>query len=424
MKKKSIDSFITIASWTRWLSWLVLLGSCFSSPGWGQEVKTAEIVDRPLVEEDRVTVRIKVTGTDDRPVVALEDTDFSLIVDDQPLEFRSKDWKSPEETIPPPAWIIVLLDYSGSMNQDDSRGTTKLEGAIAAIREFATTLADRGPNTQVAIVPFGDSGKNCPGYPVRAENLDKFIPAGDFKLMNYLDFLAREKPCASTNIYEPLTRAIRFFNEDSKDRFFLPEDSQEPKPRLAIILLSDGYHNKPREAEDFQKLLTLLKRDREIKVHTLGYGLTPAELGRKYGLGRPATRADIGRGEGEVPEEEFVDRDRLAEIAKATGGIAEFSPDALTVADKLEIFLNALLGEYEITYTEPNPERGSEHEVRVVVRDVESEPTSYRIAVFGRSLPLRVRLMAIACTFLTMGLGGVVPFWLWGQHLKFEALED
>jgi hypothetical protein len=386
-------------------------------------------VGNPAVNEDRVTVRVKVKGEEDRPVMGLLDTDFRLIVDERDLEFRSQDWKSPEETIPPPAWIIVLLDFSGSMAQPDSRGTTKLEGAINAIREFTEVLAERGGNTQVALVPFGSRGPGCEGYPVKKENLDKFFSAGDFKLQNHLDYLAGLTPCASTNLYEPLNRAVQFLADADDSRFHPPEESNEPHPRLAVILLSDGYHTAANEAKDFQTLQRLLRSNQGITVHTLGYGLTPEQLGQKYKLGRPATRQDLGQGEGKVPFEEFVDQQRLAEIAQLTGGIAEFSGDAPTIADSLQVFLNALLGEYEITYTEPKAERGSKHKVKVVVDSpdgsvVESDSKPYTIAVFGRPLPFQARLTMFICVLLLMGLGGVLPFWFWGQRLKQEALED
>jgi len=427
MNKNSSDLSTTIASWTHRLSLSVLLTSCLCSPSWGQ-VKTAEIIGSPTVNDERVTVRIKVKGTDDKPEMGLQYTDFSLLVDNKPVTFRSKDWKSATETTPPPAWIIFLLDFSGSMNNQDSRGTTKLAGAINAIREFTASLVDRGSNTQVAIVPFGEPGPHCEGNSVSNEELNKFFPAGDFKLSNYLDYLASQKPCASTNIYEPLSKAVRFFANSEDKRFYVPEDSHQPQPRLSVILLSDGYHNKANEEQDFNTLITLLKRNDQIIVHTLGYGLTPEELEQKYGLNRPAERTDIGNGPHKVPEDDFVDKERLAEIAKVTGGISEFSANAEAVTDKLKLFLNALLGEYEITYTEPNAERGSKHDVHVVVQStkdsqVTSEAKPYTIGVFGRSLPLNVRLLMLLIVFITLVGGGVIPFWLWAKHLKQEAQE-
>ncbi len=452
MVKICLGSSTTIASLTRNLSLSFLIVGSLISPSWGQ-VKEVEIVGNPIVKEDKVTVRVKVKDKDDKPMMGLQDTNFSLVVDGKPVKFKNKDWKSAGDTVPPPAWVVVLLDYSGSMNQLDTRGTTKLAGAIQAIKEFTNVLAERAANTQVAVVPFGDPGTNCAGNPVNAENLDKFFPASDFKLINYLDFLASQSPCASTNIYEPLTRTIRFLSNSEDSRFSVAEDSKQPPPRLSVILLSDGYHNKLNEAKDFENLVALLKRNEQIIVHTLGYGLTPAQLGQKYKLaypttpakvttakgipakpvaqkpklGRPATRKDIGIGEGKVPEEEFVDQSRLKQIAQATGGIAEFSPDSQAVADKLKLFLNALLGEYEISYIEPNSERGSKHDVKVVVQSGSSKLTSpaksYTIEVFGRSLPLNIRLIMLFSVLLLLGVGGVLPFWMWAQSLKREALD-
>ena len=427
MNKKLIVLSITIASWTRRLSLslsLLLLGS-FLTPCWGQ-TKEVEIVGNPTVNEEQITLRIQVTGEVGRPVMGLLDTDFSLKVVDLSKntvnEDISFDWKSPEEAVPPPAWIIILLDLSGSMAKPDSRGTTKIEGAIKAIRKFTELAELRGGNTQVSIVPFGEPGPDCLGYPVNKNTLDNFSRVDDAKLQIFLDNLANRQPCASTNLYEPLNKTIRFLANKNDLRFYPSEDSPEPQPRLSIILLSDGYHNKANEAKDFQTLSTLLKRNDQIIVHTLGYGLTPQQLGQKYKLSRPATRRDVNSGQ--VPEEEFVDEERLAEIAKLTGGIAEFSGEAEAIAENLQLFLNALLGEYEISYFQPNPERGKSYQVSIVVqKDIKSQSKEYRITVFGRALPFKVRILMLLSIVLILGIGGVIPFYFWGQWLKEQAME-
>lgn len=356
--------------------------------------------------------------------MGLNKNDFKLFVDNQELQFRSKDWKNPEQATPPPAWIVILLDFSGSMNQLDSTGKSKLVGAVTAIREFVKVLSDRGGNTQISIVPFGESGKGCVGNPVTKETLDKFFPAGDFKLESYLDKLAKTTPCASTNLYEPVTKSLKFLSNPSDTRFNIKEDSDSLKPRLSIILLSDGYQNQVNEPADFKKLENELKNHEEILVHTLGYGLTPEKLGEKYLLGHPATRQDIGKGAKKVPEEEFVDRDRLKQIAQVSGGIGEFSANPQDIASNLKLFLNALLGEYEITYNEPNPERGKKHVVSAMVQDVKTSQQGYTMTVFGRSLPLASRLLMVGSTLTVMGLLGIIPFWLWGQRIKNESLTD
>jgi hypothetical protein len=430
MKKKSTVLSTTIASLTHKLSLSILLVASLASPSWANNnvaKNVAEIVNNPRVKDDRVTIRIKVKNSADRPVMGLEDTNFKLLVDEKEVPFATKDWKSPEETIPPPAWIIVLLDFSGSMNQLDRGGTKKITGAINAVRQFIQVLSQRGGDTQISIVPFGKSGSNCQGYPVNNETLGKFFGAKDFKLQNYLDYLAKTTPCASTDLYTPLNQAIRFFANGEDETFDTSENSDAPQPRRSIILLSDGYHNQINENQDFEGLKKLLKNNPLITVHTLGYGLTPTELGQKYKLGRPANRADLASGK--VPESEFVDQKRLQEIASLTGGITEFSGNAKAIAENLQLFLNALLGEYEITYTQPNAERGAKHDVQVVVNiprseSVKSPPKAYRITVFGRSLPLMVRLIMLICVLLAMVFAGVLPFYFWGEALKQEALQD
>lgn len=432
----STDLSTTTASLIRKLSLSALFIACWSNPSIAA-IKTAEIVGNPTVNEDRVTIRIRVKDTADRPIVGLTDNDFKLQVDGKDLSFNSKDWKSPQDAVPPPAWVIVLLDMSGSMSSADSRGTTKLAGALQAIKQFKTTIAERAANApsdrmpRIAIVPFGKPGTNCPGFPVEQAELDKFFPASDFKLQNHLGFLAGQAPCAATNLYEPLNKAIRFFSNGNDPRFAAPEDPQKPQPRLSIILLSDGFHTEAREAEEFDQLKQLLKRNPQITVHTLGYGLNLEELGSKYKLGRSATRQDIWFGadakqtpKGKVWAEDFVDQERLREIAQLTGGISEFSADAQAVSSKLQLFLNALLGEYEISYLHPNADRGSKHDVKAIVSSdraiAETEAEPYSISVFGRSLPLPVRLGIFLGTLLAMGAGGVAPFWIWANALKEE----
>ena len=419
-------SFITAFS-IRWLSSLAIAILGFNSQAFGQ---TAEIVGRPIVKNDEITLRVKVTEDGERPAMLLEKQNFKAIVDEEEVDIIS--WKNPEESVPPPAWIVVLLDFSGSMNEKDSSGTTKLEGAIEATRQFLETTSARGGNTRVAILPFGEGRGKCQSYEVKRGNIkSQFFPANDFKQKNLLDTLAKKTPCASTNIYDPLKETLRLLGDKKDTEFYVPEDSTEPEPRLSVILLSDGYHNKPNEERDFKRLIALLERYDNIVVHTLGYGLTPEQLGKKYNLGRPATRADIETAKNPdkpVPDEEFVDGKRLREIAEVTGGISEFSGDADEITDALQLFLNALLGEYEIVYREPNPVRGSKNQVFVTAtvngKDVDTTQKSYTISAFGRSLGWQTRLSMTVFVLLLLGFGGILPFWQWSKRLKEEAEED
>ncbi|NEO93252.1 MAG: VWA domain-containing protein [Moorea sp. SIO3G5] len=438
MKKKSIALSTTIVSWTRKLSLLILCAGCLTYSR-GVQAQEAKIVNA-TVDNEQVKIRIQVKNEYDQPVTNLTDEDFQVYVNNDQVTFKPKHWKNPTEAEQPSAWIIFLLDMSGSMKYPDKPGSSqsKLKGAIAAIREFINNTADRSSDTQVAIIPFGEPHpKNCPkgGYPVNEATLNKFFAVGDPGLQNYLDELASKRPCAATNVYEPLSRAVNFLSKTRDDPRFYPKkkflwQSQPQQPRLSIILLSDGYHStseKEAEKQDFERLKRLIKINDNIIVHTLGYGLKPGELGDKYGLGREATRDDARTGR--VPAEEFVDRDRLDEISRTTGGICQISGNAQAVGDALKVFLDALLGEYQITYTDPNPIRAERHQVQVKVdsRHVSterSEPKPYRITSFGWSLPFPIRLTMFVGTFLVMGVGGAVPFYFWGQYLKREELQE
>jgi hypothetical protein len=429
LKNFSVSS-TTIASSIHRLSLVAVTIGCLGGATSVAYAQTAAITSKPTIEEDRVTVRVKVTNDKGKPAMELQPEAFKLTVDGQPIAFDpQEDWVNPEAAVPPPAWIVVLLDFSGSMKAVDSNGQSKLNGAINAIREFTKTLAERGPNTQVAIVPFGESGTNCQGFPVNKETIDKFFPASDFKLQNYLDFLAGQTACASTDLYSPVQQ---FLGDRQDPRFHVPKDSNEPQPRLSVILLSDGYHTGTEEEKDFAALNTQLGRNKDIIVHTLGYGLTPQQLGNKYQLGHPATRNDLkdaGSGKNrKVSPEEFVDEKRLADIANLTGGIHEMSGDATTIAESLKTFLDSLLGEYQISYTDPKAERGSKHEVSVGVdmdgKTVESQKQPYAITVFGRSLPLAARAGLLTFVLVAIGAGGILPFYLWAKSLKQREMQE
>ncbi|MGK7901543.1 MAG: vWA domain-containing protein [Hormoscilla sp.] len=452
MGKSCSDSSITIASWIRKLSLSLLLVGSSIGPCWGQQIERVEIIDNPRVDKDRGTVslRVKVYDQNNRPVNGLEIEDMNLIVCDPEGECQTLGESNPKLRVPrpeelPPAWIIMLLDFSGSMKRLDSSGTTKLEGAIQAIRRFDRDLAARGANTYMAIVPFSRGGKNCLGNPVRERELKNFKLAGDRQLENTLQELETElnNLCGATDIYDPVRRAVEFLGDPTEEDFYPPEDANQPQPRLSIVLLSDGYHSiyhgqeneVEREAADFEKLLKLLKRYPDITIHTLGYGLTPQQLQAKYNLSRPPTIADVGKvapsdftnpnrlAQITVPGEEFVDQKRLQQIAQATGAIAEFSGNASEISENLKEFLEALLGEYEISYSQPtNADRGSEHTVTIEVNSpggaIGSEPKTYVFPWVGPTLPGPTRLIIILSVLAALGLLGVLPFWLLARSMR------
>lgn len=456
MVKNYSDLSTTTASWTRRVSLSLLIVSAWIYPSFAQ-IKNLEIIEAiPERNEGKVTLRIKAYDQNNKPVMGLQKDEFNLTIcppkaDNQTEKCRTLNqadinWKIPQAEELPPAWVIVLLDFSGSMKQLDSIGEkTKLEGAIAAIRKFNQDLATKGENTKISIVPFGKGGKNCPGNQVTVKELDNFIVAGDRQVEESLKKLETQLDnlCAATDIYEPLRQAVQFLGNPEDTRFNPPVDSNLPQPRRSIILLSDGYHsiygdreNEPElEAQDFEKLVFMLKTYPNITVHTLGYGLTPQQLQQKYGLRQPPTIRDISKRGGvksnnsaelnELTAEEFVDQKRLQQIAAVTRGIALFSGNAEDISTSLTEFLEALFDEYEINYIQPiNADRGSLHNVQVSLKlpndSVDSEQKPYVFPWVSRSLPRLTRSIIFLLALVILLGGGILPFVLWAKSIKQE----
>ncbi|NES88066.1 VWA domain-containing protein [Okeania hirsuta] len=456
MVKNYSDLSTIIASWTRKVSLSLLIVISCINPSFAQ-VKNVEIIEAiPERNESKVTLRIKAYDQNNKPVRDLQKENFNLTVcppktepktgECQTLNPIDINWKIPLPEELPPAWVIVLLDFSGSMKQLDSSGEkTKLEGAIAAIRKFNQDLADKGENTKISIVPFGKGGKNCPGNQVTKKELDNFVLAGNKKVEQSLKKIESQLDnlCAATDIYEPLRQAVQFFGNSEDTRFNPRPNSNLSQPRRSIILLSDGYHsiygnreNEPElEAQDFEKLVFMLKSYPNITVHTLGYGLTPQQLQQKYDLEELPTIRDISVRGGkksnnyseltELAAEEFVDQKRLQQIAGVTNGIAEFSGNAEDISSSLTEFLEALFDEYQINYIQPiNADRGSLHNVQVSLNlpniSVDSEQQPYVFPWVSRSLPFLTRFIIFLFTLAVLLGGGVIPFLLWAKSIKRE----
>ena len=123
--------------------------------------------------------------------------------------------------------------------------------------------------------------------------------------------------------------------------------------------------------------------------------------------------------------EEFVDQNRLKQIANVTRGIALFSSNAEDVSRNLTEFLEAMFDEYEITYIQPtNADRGSLHNVRVGVNSsekmVESVPKSYVFPWVPRSLPGNIRAIVLLLVLAVLLGAGFIPFLIWAKSIKQE----
>ena len=386
MKKNFIGLSTITAFWiptaSLTLSFLAgIINPVFAKP------ETIDLTYKTVVE-DEVTLRVRVMEENRRPSLNLEQEKFTVLVDGKPVN----DIKvtPPSRTEPTPARVLFLVDLSGSMKRKDESGATKLNSAIEAIEAYIKAASQRGGDIKIAILPFAKGSARCPSHVVDETTIagKGFKALDDVVLQQSLDYLKNLNPsklCASTNLYDPLYNSIEYFANTNNTDFYphqtpenqkiIAQNPNDPKlprePQLSVILLSDGFHNDGNEADEFENLETILDDNPKIVVHTLGYGLTPKGLAKKVGKSK-VTRADISYKKpvpsGKISAEEFVDHDRLEQIASITNGIGEFTNNSRKVSAALIDFFNAL-GEYEITYKTPNAEEGKFYQVEVELTD-------------------------------------------------------
>jgi hypothetical protein len=450
------------------------------------QAKTTDIISY-REEQNKVTLRLKVTDSEKKPIITLKKEDFKLQVTDMtnnklvapsdtdkgysdiPFKF-----KNPLEAEPPPAYILVLLDMSGSMNCStdlDSKGVCnkavpkgkrKLDAALSALTTFIEEAKKRGGNTNVAIIPFG---YGCTYKPIKnLEDFNKLYSVSDSKTTAAITNLQKQTPCAATNIYDTLGKAVEFFTNPPTDELknkFYPFDEKkgepiEPKPRLAVILLSDGFDTQydsrdEKKARQLQKtkleeIKGKLGDNPQITIHTLGYGLNAEQLQKKFGtsqwseINRQPSKDNGKIKSGKIPSNEYLDVYGLEQISKITpNGLFAISGNSEEIASSLRLFLDAILGEYEVTYTHPNPQRGRLYKTSVTADNISSEATEckqsdiekknqceksrfieYRGVNFGRTASSSI--WGISAGLLL--ISGIVWFsFYWGWRKKIEDEE-
>ena len=289
--------------------------------------------------------------------------------------------------------IVMLLDYSGSM-AGKKGDLSKLEKAVGEIRNFIASLP-KDADVKVSLVPFAIiNEEKCKdkdlrnrllfgGNPKSLELLNSFhtpASAGLSNLINGLGDINNLCDSASTNLFEALTLTMDFLaNQDNKD--FYP-DAKEKRPTLAIFLLTDGFNTEPLQYsptllpnktlcernEQYLKTLNQSyltnKKYQEIGVFIFGYGRTDS-INFKCN--------DVYWGDGTAPQSkirasEFVDKGTLDEIIKLRGsGFSALFDDDQGLTKAFEDFKEAIFGEYNITFLDPEADGGDRRRVSVSV---------------------------------------------------------
>ena len=176
---------------------------------------TVEIT-RQYIVDNEVVLRVKVLNNERVPLQGLKAEDFVVETTDKngkPLPVSPDEMRliSSEQTEPDPAYLIVLLDMSGSMKHTDLGGTVKLKGATDGLQDFLTEIQEENFPVQIALVPFGEGCTNS--YSVTDTIIDKKFESAPYSnTQKELTTLAGVKVCAATNIYQPLSEAIRYLS--------------------------------------------------------------------------------------------------------------------------------------------------------------------------------------------------------------------
>ncbi len=366
---------------------------------------SVEIV-RYSTENDIVTLRVRVRNEEKVPIQGLTNENFTIQTTDnqgnsETLNPRDLDLISSQQTQPDPANLIILMDLSGSMKNEDLSGNVKLNSAVNAIQDFISQIKTEEIPVNLSIVPFGygcslsatsGSGKTIP----IDLNVDATTIKNNLKAINNsalttqlvelgnVDF----KSCSpATNIYEPLKETVNYLGSQYPASSFT-DKKQTELPKLAVILLSDGYdvYNQRRnESVRFEDLSNVLKENPHVTVHTMGYGEKLRELRNRINKENPGScnlndsqlsveniskNCKLPQG-GDI-NEYIVDEPRLTEIANLTGGIHKFPGNPQEVVDTLKVFLTTLR-EYEIQYVQPGAERAKKYPSTVIVNAPERE---------------------------------------------------
>ena len=413
--------------------------------------KCPEITRIITAEKNTVKMRIKVYNKAGNFNPNLQESDFSV---ETISEFGSKKTIKPTVILPTdtrakttPADVIIMLDMSGSMKFRDSspgRRRIKFKGAINAIYKFIDAANDN-PNltVRIGLAPFGKGGNQ---FTVSNKSLDaNFYPSNSEKLKEKIEELANEKISASTNLYQPLETAVKYLRnsvELTSDNNNKTDNYQSKQ--LVVIVLSDGFHNHDRETEEiqFERLKKILQpqdsQKPKVKVHTLGYGESLKKIYNsskcKIKLTEPQLTEDKTIIQDKVIDQIIencehprtsidqliVDQPRLRKIADLTGGIHQFPDNVEEVAQSLIKFLESLR-EYELEYKQPDGDRATKYQAKVLVKGLTSNAQDYRITNIGyEPLEFKTRGLLILVALVTFGLIGVRPFIKWSQKLRAE----
>jgi len=368
--------------------------------------------------------------------------DGSVFQFDNPNELNLLE---PGQGNPDPANVIILLDMSGSMTENDASDKEKFKSAIDGIKRFIELIRTDKIPAQIALVPFGDKaeGSDCSNtYAVNSEVIkSNFLDAttNQPELEKQIATLSSVTPCSATNLYDPLREAVEYLGKNAQPS--TPRFGETIQPRQVVVLFSDGFHsiNRHQEPVQFSQLTKTLQQYPQVKVNTIGYGepltklrdrtidcqgISDTQLSQSPDGVNILSNCRLASGAGVIKF--IMDQPRLTEIAAIANGRSLFPQTADEVGAALkEIFKS--LRQYELEYDQPDAQPGDKYKVKLSVNDAplglnaDSQPFDVRIPQYGyRTLPMLLRIGILIATIAAL-VGTLSLFQQWSKKKKKEA---
>jgi Ca-activated chloride channel family protein len=184
------------------------------------EARLTESPKRPIddivrIDTDLLTVDVRVTDRDGRPVRNLKPEHFKLYEDssERPISFFQVERENGDQQ---PVAVVFALDISGSMSPEEM-GRLRL-----AMSVFSSWLAER-PSV-FAVVSFGMNVRVLQGF---TSELSRFDHA--------FDRLMKESGGLSTHTYDAVDDAIRMLRRKA------PRTRDQKRMKRVVVVVTDGF---------------------------------------------------------------------------------------------------------------------------------------------------------------------------------------
>lgn len=316
----------------------ILAISCFSPNEASAKFFKAYTVNSS--EYPKVAMRYIARNSLGEPVDGLTAGSFRIIQNgvDIPNTGLTLNCSETEEIFP--LNLILLTDFTGSMNEGVPGGVTRKDWVLEATRKFLDTLKF-GNGTIVNLLPFSTSTLKSSGFKSSKQEI--------------LDWMELNMPP-----FQGLTNLNYPFLNPSENVIDLLKDKPDNMPKV-VIMITDGYHEQKTTFE-WQTILDLLKEN-EIMLFTIAVNTQNFSDVTLYDLLDMTTKSG-GRAkqvENKADLIKFYNLIAWELQGKRTCRLEWISPD-MCASDgpnaNVETLLTYAEGVYESVFTFPMPEIG------------------------------------------------------------------